>query len=130
MSRSGKAGGDIYPMRFVKDDTTEGQYLQAGTGDRTRGISFKDTRRSQYVDSSGKLAISGEPFSFYHMPGERCYLELGGTVSLGQRLKSDTDGKGVAATSDKDQYGAIADAAGVSGDLIPVFVTVFGEAGI
>lgn len=130
MSRSGQAAGDIYPCRFVKDGSADGTYLQAGAGDRTRGISFKDTRRSQYVDTSGKLAASGEPFSFYHQPGERCWLELGGTVALGDRIKSDTDGKGVTAGTDKNQYGAIADAAGVSGELIPVFVTVFGEAGI
>lgn len=123
MSMGGIANGDIYPMRFVKEDTTDGLYLQAGAGDRIRGIAFKDTRRIQLLDTSGKLAAATEPFSFY-TPGERCWLELSGTVTPGARIKSASDGTGVVTTTDKDQYGAIADANGVSGELIPVFVMI------
>jgi hypothetical protein len=121
MSQSGIAGGDVYPRRFCKRDTTDGQYLAAGAGDKTAGITFKDTRRSTYIDTSGKIAASGEPFSFY-TPGERCMLDIAGTVTPGARIKSDSNGKGVATTTDKDTYGAIAEANGVSGQTIPVRV--------
>lgn len=117
MPQSRIANGDIYPCRFVKLTTTDGRAVQCGAGDRGIGISQKDTRRSEYIDSSGKAAASGEPLMIYDL-GEECALEIAGTVAQGDRLKADTDGKGVVASTDKDQYIAVALTQGVSGEII------------
>jgi hypothetical protein len=119
MSRSAIAGGDVYPSRIVYDDSTAGQMIQATAAtQRLRGVAFKDTRRSPYVDSSGKIAASGEPFSFYDTPGERCWIEIAGTVSKGDKITTNGSGQGITTTTDKNQCVAIADQAGVSGDVI------------
>lgn len=122
MPQSGIAGGDVYPMRFVKLSTTaDGKVLAAGAGDVTIGISQRGTRRSEYVDTSGKAAASGEPVQYFDET-EECILEAGGTIAAGDKLKSDSNGKGVATTTDKDWMGAIALQAGASGDLLKVKV--------
>jgi hypothetical protein len=124
MLQSGIANGDIYPMRFVKlDSTTDGRLLQCGAGDRPIGISQKSTRRSEYIDTSGKAALAGEPVQYYDV-NEICALQLGGTVARGDRLKSDANGKGITAATDGDAFGAIAEAAGVLDQFIPVQVSL------
>lgn len=124
MPQSRIANGDIYPMRFVKLDTTaDGKVLQCGAGDKPIGISQKGTRRSPYVDTSGKAAAAGEPVMLYDETEEPA-IQLGGTVTPDNRLKSDANGKGIATTSDGDVYGAISLAAGVLDQFIPVKVTV------
>src|SRR4051794_2591226 len=104
------ANGNIYPCRFVKDDTADGMVVQAGAGDRVRGISGSGTRSAPYPGlDSAYHAVAGDNCLLYG-PGTRDVpLELGGTVTKGGRIKSDADGKGVASTTDKDQYGAIAE---------------------
>lgn len=121
MPQSFKANGDIYPARFVKLTTTDGRVVQCGAGDRGIGVSQMSTRRSDYVDSSGKAAASGEPIQVYDL-GEECLLEIAGTVAQGDRLKSDANGKGVVTTTDRDQYVAVALVSGVSGEQIKVKV--------
>jgi hypothetical protein len=114
------AGGDIYPHRFVKQ-STNGVVLQCGAGEIAYGISQKATRRSPYVDSSGKAAISGDVVGVYDRDGESCLLEIVAAVVLTQPyLKSDADGKGTPASSDQDDYGAIALQSGAAGDVIRV----------
>lgn len=51
-------------------------------------------------------------------------LKLGGSVSRGDRLTSDSNGKGIATTTNNDWYGAIALEGGVSNDVIEVLVAV------
>ena len=120
------ANGTINPSRFVKlDTTTQGRVLQCGAGDKCLGISQLGTRRSPEVDSSGNAAQTGEPLGVHDEFGELCGLTLGGTVTVGDRLKSDANGKGVTTTTDQDEYGAIAKMNGVSGDVITVEVTPF-----
>jgi len=51
-------------------------------------------------------------------------LKLGGSVSRGDRLTSDGNGKGIATTTNNDWYGAIAMEAGVSNDVIEVLIAV------
>lgn len=123
-SDSGVAEGTIRPCRFVKAGTDEGRVLEADAGEMALGISFKGTRRSDYVDTTaapGILANSGEPLSWY-TAGSRCQLEIAGTIAFGGLIKSDADGKGVASSSDGEIYGARALADGVSGEVIPVEV--------
>lgn len=129
MPQSFIADGDIYPCRFVMPagTTKDGRIVQATAAtDNLWGISQQHVRRSQYVDTSGKAAAQNEPIRMFEF-GEECYLELAGTVSQGSRLTADTNGKGVATTTDKDRIGAQALAAGVSGEIIPVKVLISDE---
>lgn len=123
------ANGDIHPNRFVKWDTTANRVLECGAGDKIAGISQKGTRNPPLSDGNwnvddglaakagGQLLVAG--------PGEHgmeVLLELGGTVTRGDRLKASTNGVGVSTTTNLDEWGAIALKSGVSGDLIPVQV--------
>ena len=120
---SKKASGNIAPSRFVKLDTTgDNLVAQAGSGEKCYGICQPDTRRTPYSTlDDGYAAIAGEDVKVFSV-GEVCLLELVATVSPGDRLKSDTNGKGTPVGSNNDEYGAIALVAGVSGQLIMVQV--------
>ncbi|MEE8151267.1 MAG: hypothetical protein V3T43_06085 [Nitrosomonadaceae bacterium] len=52
----------------------------------------------------------------------RVPVELGGTVTAGAKLTSDSAGKAVATTTDTDHYGGIALEDGVSGDIITMLI--------
>jgi hypothetical protein len=114
--------GNIAPARFVKLGTVAGTVLQCGAGENIWGISTPHTRKLALpgVDD-GYAGVDGDGAMNIFGPGDdEALLEIGGTVTYGQRLKSDADGKGVAATTDKDAAGAIALSAGTSGMLIKV----------
>lgn len=116
------AGGNVAPSRFVKlDVSNKGKVLQAGAGEMVFGISQEGTRNIPYSTlDDGFAAIAGENLRIYGPGDNGMMLELGGTVAVGDRLKSDANGKGVATTTANDEVGAIALAAGASGDLVPV----------
>ncbi len=120
-SAGGIAEGDIRPMRFVKIGSDEGLLAEADAGEKTIGISFKDTHRSDYVDDDGLHAAANEPVKYYTV-GARCFLVISGTTAAGDRLKSDNDGAGTPVTSDGNIWGAIAERDGVAGEFIPVTV--------
>jgi len=121
--RTLQASGNIVMCRFVKlDSTADGKGLQCGAGDPITGVSQKGSRRIPYGGlDDGYCAIAGEDFEVYE-EGELTYLELGGTVSPGDRLKSDSVGRGVTTTTDQDEYGAVARQAGTVGKLVEVRV--------
>ncbi len=126
MSRSGIAGGDIYPCRFITEDTTDGQFVAAtASTSKIVGISFQDGRRSQYVDSSGKLAASGEPFSFYTL-AEWCNLEMTSSAGTtgGAYLMATVGGLGIPVGSDGSFYGAKARDGCLAGQFVPVQVII------
>lgn len=120
------ANGDIYPMRFVKQDTTAGnnfKVLQATAGDKTYGISQEGQRRIDYVaGTDSRAAAAGEDLNIHGPPEKDVLLILGGTVTTGDSLKSDASGQGVTTTNTGDFIGAIAMASGTSGQAIPVQV--------
>jgi hypothetical protein len=123
---SAVAAGNIAPSRFVIQSTTlQGQVTQATAGAGPLwGISQPGTRNTPYSSlDDGFAAIAGENLTIFG-PNMQCLLELGGTVTLNQRLKSDLNGKGIATTADGDEYGALAMMAGAAGDLIEVQVEV------
>ncbi len=126
----GIAAGTIPCGCFVKADSTEGQWLVAGAGERMHGISFRNARRSSYVDSTDPVphALIGEPMGLY-LPGARCKLKVGTAVTNGQRIKSGALGVAVPATANLEQYGAIALEDGAAGEFIDVIVT-FGEVSV
>jgi len=116
-------GGNIAPSRFVKLDTSNPGYcLQCGAGEDIWGISSPTTRRMALSGwDDGYAGVLGDGAMNVIGPGDdEALLEIAATISAGTRLKSDADGKGVAATSDKDKTGAVALEDGVSGSLIRV----------
>lgn len=119
-----KSGGNISPSRFVKQDTSaDNQVTQAGAGDKIFGISQAGVRRTPYSSlDDGYCAISGEDVEVFGIAEKAVLLEIGGTVTRGDRLKSDANGKGVTTTSTGDEIGAVALVSGTSGMLIPVEV--------
>lgn len=113
--------GNIKPSRFVvlqSDDTVQ----QSGANGDVWGISQPSTRNlalSGFDD--GYAGINGDPPINIFGPGDDAApLELGGTVTEGNLLKSDANGAGIVANTDKDKAGARAMRSGVSGDVIPV----------
>src|SRR5262245_54333666 len=126
MPQSAIANGTIAPARFIKlDATADGKVLQAGAGDRTIGISQLGTRRSPYISAANEAALVNEPIRYFDQ-NEECGLEIAATIAPNDRLSPDANGMGIVTAADGDWYGAIALAAGVSGDIIPVKV-VYGE---
>lgn len=116
------AGGNIAPSRIVKLQT-DGTVIQAAAAtDQLFGISQPSTRRLALSGwDDGFAAIANEHVNIYGPGDDEAQLELGGTVSIGDKITSDGSGKGVASTTDKDRVIAIADRqAGVSGDVIRV----------
>lgn len=109
------ANGNISPCRFVKIDTTAGadNYgVQAGANDITIGISGQGSDQAPLSDlvSTVYHAQAGELIRL-HPNTDVCLLEIGAAVTQGQRLKSDSSGRGVpGATSGAtlQQYGAVA----------------------
>lgn len=127
------ANGNIPMSRFVKPDTTAvGKAIVAtagsGTeGDSTYGVSHESSRNIPYSTlDDGYTAIAGENVRVY-IDDEECYLESGAAVAHGDKLKSDSVGRGIPATTDKDRFGAIAlQACSAAGVLIRVKVVKSG----
>ena len=121
--RSMKSNDNVAPSRFVKLDATgDGLVLQAGAGEKCYGVSQEGTRRTPYgALDDGYAAIAGEDLEVFGA-GSECRLEAGGTVAPGDRLKSDASGRGVATTTNLDEYGAVALQAGTVGKLVRVEV--------
>jgi len=123
-SFSGVAGGNIAPSRFVKRTSSSGESIitQCGTNGDIAGISPQHTRRMALSGwDDGYAAISGENMSYIGPGDDEAMLEVGsGGLTAGCYIKSDTDGKGVIATTDKDHVGAIALHDAVAGALARV----------
>lgn len=123
-----KAGGDIYPCRFVKlSAAADHTGLQAGDNEASIGVSMEGSNYPPLSDlvSTTKAAEDGEYFRLFG-DGDQCLLEIGLAVTRGQRLKPDANGRGVpvATTGTTLQnVGAVALASGTaSGEKIPVQV--------
>jgi hypothetical protein len=114
-------GGNVHPCRFVKLQS-DNTVVECGAGEDMWGISQPHTRNLALSGwDDGYAGVSGDPAINIFGPGDdEAPLELGGTVTAGQRIKSGAAGVGVAATSDKDKAGAVALRGGVSGEIIPV----------
>lgn len=128
------AGGDIRPFRFIKIDSTPGAShtgLEADANDELIGVCGGETN---YAPLSGIIttnlhAKAGQPIKL-HGDGEETLLELGDTVTQGQKLKSDNDGLGVPIASigtTLQRYGAIALENGAAGERIRVQVLLGSE---
>lgn len=121
--------GNINYSSFVKLDTSaEGYCLQAGAGEQAFGIAGPETHNMAItiggVDlDDGYAGVAGGPaIKIYGVGSTSVPLRLGGTVSVGDWLKSDSSGYGVTTTTDKDKVCAVARQSGVSGNIILVDV--------
>jgi hypothetical protein len=96
------ASGTIYTSRFVKLDTTaDNKINQCGANGLAMGISSEATRIVPLSDlvtgtAATEAAQSGEELRVYE-PNEVCLLCAGDVFGAGVILKSDGNGKGVAA---------------------------------
>ncbi len=109
------------PCRFVYRDTTDGKWLQCSTTQLIEGVSQAAARRIDALVATGYAAIAGEPLTI-HTLGDEPQIELEGTVTPGQLLKSGTTGKASAATSNADLYGGQVYDNGVSGEFVKMRV--------
>lgn len=125
-----RASGTIRPCRFIKisgnDDCAE-----CDANDRPIGITYQDGKYPPLNDlvTTNNHAEDNDPVRSYGI-GDICLLELGGTVTAGDRLKSDADGKGVAiATTGTtiQQFGAVALEGGSSGEKRRVQIVLGSE---
>ena len=127
MSRSFMCAGNIAPSRFVKADSskTGGFVLQAGAGEAVVGISQTGVRQPPISGlDDGYAGINNTNAIEVLTETDEGWLELGGTVSFGDLLKADASGKGVASSSDGENYGALSLESGTSGKLIRVRVRI------
>lgn len=95
------AVGTIRPCRVVKAYASADYAVQeASTNEFGIGISMEATEEAPIPGASTNAAtgLTTAPLPVgVHGPGELCKLELGGTVSAGDLIKSDASGKGVVA---------------------------------
>lgn len=118
------SGGNISPSRFVAISSgVDYTAIQCDASKEPVGISQKwlETYNATYH------ATSGRPVSVLGV-GATAFLELGGTVSAGDFLKSDADGKGVKASTTLSSHQSVGGRAltnGYSGELIEVRVELF-----
>jgi len=128
-SYSKVADGNIAPSRFVtftgagQDRVVQATAGAGSAGDPIYGISQPGPRNTPLAPlDDGFCAIKDETLMIYGAPNKDVILELGGTVAQGDKLKSNASGQGITTTTTADNIGAIAEEAGVSGDLIRVQV--------
>lgn len=111
MSQSFVTNGNVTPCRFVKLDTTKtgGYCLQAGSGDRPIGVAQPGTRQPPMAGlDDGFAGVAGVNEIIVFTETDVCAVEIAASVTAGDYLKPDTNGRAVTASSDGDQYGAIA----------------------
>src|SRR5688572_4934286 len=123
MSRTLVANGNVKPSRFVKQDTSaEGKCLQSGAGEKIFGVSHAYTHRAPLTGwDDGYAAIAGKNINVF-TEGDECKLVIGGTVTVDDLLKADSDGRGVTTTTENDEIGAVALQSGTVGMEIAVRV--------
>ena len=119
-----KASANIRPSRFVKRSGAN-TIAEASTGEKMIGISAEYCNYAPLPSQTEFLAVSGEATAFYVVgdglqEDRPVLLVIGGTVTQGDLLKSDSTGRGVTADTDKDCYGALALESGSSGEAIKV----------
>lgn len=110
--KSYKAGAAIAACRFVKHGAADGAAIQCTDASKAvLGISEQIAVAVGDMADVVKLGLA--------------YLELGDTVTRGDVLIPDANGKGIPATvvaGTEQHAGAVAETSGVAGDIIPVQV--------
>lgn len=116
-----RAGGNVSPARFVK---INGEYTvtQCGAGEMPVGISQEYVRYAPGTAWDDTYAATSGQYLLVYQPGALCAIDAGHTVTAGDFLKSDANGRGITAGAG-DKYGAQAlESSSGSGDRIRVRV--------
>ncbi len=121
------AGGNIVPSRVVCISTAaDNQVLQSAASTSANiGIAQKGTRRAPGTgDNDGNAAISGETVQVW---GPSCVGigELGGTVTSGDLVTADTNGRLVTTTTTAARIVGYAMQSGAQYDLVSILVQPF-----
>lgn len=104
------AGAAITKFRILKFDTVDGQVVQAAAA----------TDKMLFVSGLLGADASGDRLDVWH---NGCVeVEYGGTVTRGDLLTADANGKAIATTTANDRYIGIADVSGVAGDIGSVWI--------
>lgn len=100
--RSFVAGEDIGPSLFVviSDKHT---VSVAGAGESVYGVSHEGSREAPIPGVTPLAAAEGEPVLVYG-PGDNCEVLCGAAITAPARLKSDANGKAIAATGGDEYY--------------------------
>lgn len=106
-----KAGGAIKKHCFVKFGASDEHVLESDAGEKAFGVN---------MGANNADAATGDDVEVAHLGGG-ALVKLAGTVTRGDSIASDADGKGVVAT-DGQWSPAIALASGVAGDVISVLL--------
>lgn len=127
-----KASANIRPSRFVVRSGAN-TVAECGTNGKVLGISAEYSNYAPLPSQTEYLAASGDPVSMYVIgdglqEDRPILLVAGDTVTQGDLLKSDSQGRGVAVASNNDIYGAVALESGVVGESIKVRI-LFGYYG-
>ncbi len=118
------AGADIRPCRIVAPGSAAFSVVEAGTSSHPIGVSMPATNIPSIVNITNPTlaAASGEPVGVVLL-GE-ALVEAGGAVNAGQFIKSDAQGRAVAATGAGNHFcvGVALESAAAAGDFIRVLV--------
>lgn len=124
-TRTFNANGNIAPSRAVKIDTSKDFSVIQGTANsKNCGIAQKGERLDP-SNSDGFAAIAGEAILVYGDGAKDVPAQLGGSVTRGDRLKSDANGKLVVVASNNDEVCAVANQNGAADELISVDVVIY-----
>ena len=111
--------GTIYPSRFVTLGPSDYSVQQSVASGVVIGISQEGGRLAPTDENSATpyAGALGDQIAVYGI-GRTCLLTIASTITVGNTLISDANGKGVYAAS--GNLAAVAMESGVSGDLIKV----------
>ena len=106
------AGGDIYPCRFIKQDTSAPFVaIQATANSAVIGISTEGTTLVPIDGFTNETSVfsarQGLPVSYFGEHDE-CLLVVAEQIAPGDYLVSDANGKGVKAVAGSTNIGAVA----------------------
>ena len=115
------AGGTIRPNRFVKASTAaDNTALEADANEAVIGVA---TNANNDAFTSDNHAIAGQSVTVRFGVA---FVEAGGAITRGGRVKSDADGKAVAVatsgTTNQESAGTALESASGDGAIIKVFI--------
>lgn len=119
------AGGNIPPSRIVKLSTAADNTVLVSAGATTVniGVSQQGSRRPPGTgDDDGYAAIAGENIGIYGPGSGVALVEIGGTVTRGDALTSDSNGRAITTTTEGDVIVGWSVQSGVIYDLIDFIV--------
>jgi hypothetical protein len=99
------SGGNINPSRIVKISTAADNtvLISASATSPNIGVAQQGTRRAPGTgDDDGYAAIATENIGIYSAGSGSAPVEVGGTVTRGDFLTSDSAGKAIATTTEGD----------------------------